>query len=193
MLLIILKRSLLALLLTVAITSLGTAQKVRVGVKAGPQATYLSGADGLTIKVGYHAGAVLRIKPAEQWALQPEALYSVMGAGTDDGDNNGLRLVYVQVPLLLKWYPLDNFYLAGGPQPGLLLESLIRERGGIEDPNQTFRKVDLGASAGLGYEFGGRVDLGLRYTYGLLDVNMSAARDRNWHNQSLQFSLAFLF
>src|SRR5690606_41552509 len=74
--------------LAAAIAVLGLSQsdaQVNFGVKAGPQLSNLVGNDDVdaSTKFGFHAGAYANIRISEQFAFQPELMYSMQGAESE--------------------------------------------------------------------------------------------------------------
>lgn len=113
-------------------------------------------------KVGLLGGLYLTANLSDKFALQPELLYSSMGAKTDDvSDSFG----YIQVPVLLRYNVTENFNLHAGPQLGLLMSA---ESDG-EDIKDFAKGTDFGASFGAGVDFGS-FNAGLRYYVGLSNI-----------------------
>ena len=84
--------------------------QVNLGVKGGLNLYKISvdEGDNTDMKPGVHLGLLTHIHVTEQFALQPEIMYSVQGAKSElDGDERKINLNYVNIPLLFQ-YMFDN-------------------------------------------------------------------------------------
>ena len=121
------KRTIATLILLVLGTSISQAQMLKFGVKGGLNfANYtggeISGVDFKTI-TSYHAGVVMELKVFENFAIQPELLYSTQGSELDGlGDQIKNELGYISLPVLAKFYlTKDKLSLELGPQASVLV------------------------------------------------------------------------
>ena len=114
-------------------------------------------------------------------ALQIEFLYSQQGYELQD--NGGIftqKLDYLNLPLLLKMYPSENFFLETGPQIGLAVSH--KEKFNPQN-------FDWGFNFGAGFKTNSGVSLGARYHLGLGSIyDEGSPKNRVW-----QFSLGFDF
>ena len=87
----------LVLSLAVAASSLAFAQQF--GVKAGVNVSSIGGNDDLdqSSKVGFNAGLFMNAPLAANFSIQPELLYSSMGAKAGNNLNATLHLDYISV------------------------------------------------------------------------------------------------
>lgn len=174
------------LLLFAFVTLLGitaaTAQDVQFGVKGGLNfaSGYGDNSDDLGTVTSFHAGIASEIPLSERFSFQPEILYSGQGY---DQDDNTVKLDYLNIPLMGKYYLLEGFSLEAGPQIGFLLGA---ENDDI-DLKDTFDSVDLGVNVGLGYKFDNGLSLGARYNIGISDI-----KDGN-RNGVFQLSIGYFF
>ena len=88
-----------------------------IGVFAGPKIgvtrTVLDGLinTNAVYRTGFSGGVMLRIRPSERFAIQPELLYSQQGAGNGNeasttASNYAVRLHYLTLPIMandLHW------------------------------------------------------------------------------------------
>lgn len=162
------------------------AQKIQYGVKAGLSAETLignlAGLGNFNSKLGYTLGGFAEYKFAEKFSLQPEVLYSKLGAKSDDVINinrkdyvikGDLDLFYINIPIMIKYYIIDKISLEFGPQIGFLSD--VNSDGTIngtayEVGKENFEKVDVGIDIGAGYCFTKHVSAGARYNYGVTNI-----------------------
>jgi len=172
------------------------AQDLKFGIKAGANLSTLTGdavADDVKMKAGFNAGGFVEIKFTDKLALQPELLFSLQGAKTtdrfDDGagnitrDESKVNLSYLNVPVMLKFYPVQSFFLEGGPQVGFLVSAKSKDEttenftdgtvlnsSAETDIKDNLKTVDFAFNLGLGYDFTQSLSLNARYSIGLTNV-----------------------
>lgn len=143
---------------------------------------------------GFHLGFYGESFVSQAVALQVELLYSQQGYELEDGSGTFTqKLDYINVPLLLKIYPDDNFFLEAGPQIGYAIshKEEFDSSFGLFDTSQEFdpQSFDWGVNFGGGFKTDSGVTLGVRYHLGLGSVyDEGSPRNRVW-----QFSLGFDF
>ena len=98
---------------------------------------------------------------------------SYQGAGYDEYDYSGtVRLSYVNAPLMFNYKTNNGLYGEIGLQPGFLLRARDLIEGG---ENLSYRdwvkKVEIGLPVGGGYWVNDQISLGVRATYGILNLN----------------------
>ena len=200
------------------------AQQVKFGVKAGVNLATFNGDavnSDITMKAGIHAGGLVELKFTDKLALQPELLFSMQGAkivdeGFDTTNNVTFRdefkrdLTYVNIPVMLKYYPIGGFFLEGGPQAGFLLSAKSKNestetdaagnltRSSTEtDVKDFYKSVDFAFNLGLGYDFTQNWFAGARYSIGLSNIDDLGGQygiyevDRK--NSVLSFSVGYKF
>ncbi|MGI9543928.1 MAG: porin family protein, partial [Cyclobacteriaceae bacterium] len=105
-------------------------------------------------------------------------------------------LDYVNVPVMVKFYPVKGFNIQVGPQVGFLLnaKNKYKENGtSVEDDyKDSLKKVDFGLAAGLGYKTGFGLNIDARYIHGLADINDLNVGDEI-KNMVFQVSLGYSF
>ena len=175
------------------------AQGVRIGIKAGPSLTTFNGkdADGLKYKFGFHGGILAELGITDNFAIQPEILFSMKGAkGLDDlsGDEAKINLSYVDIPVLLK-VKADGLFFEAGPQLGIKVGATGKKGPISVDIKEVFRTVDFGYAAGLGYQVASGPMVGLRYNGGFSNVfkNINVVDQAKVHNSAFQLYVGYLF
>lgn len=138
---------------------------------------------------GFHIGVYGESFISESFSIQPELLYSQQGY--EIKDSNGTftqKLDYINLPLMLKAYPSQNFFLEAGPQIGLAI-SHKEEYDGLFSSSQQYNpnNFDWGMDFGGGFKTNSGISLGVRYHLGLGDLyDQGKAQNRVW-----QFSVGF--
>lgn len=177
------KKLLVMAILFMAGLANSNAQVLKFGLKAGVNFANLSGTDaegydGLT---SFHFGAVGEIKVFQNFAIQPEVLYSSQGAKSDAFDD--IKYDYITVPVLAKFYLItDKLSLEAGPQFSFLVNDNVDET--IETES-----FDFAAVGGLGFNFSKHVFAQARYVVGLTDTT----KDADVKNAVIQLSIGYTF
>lgn len=150
----------------------------KIGFKAGLNLANIHGddAEDNKMKMGFHIGGFATI-PFGNLSFQPELLISTRGykVDTEDDDSEAsLNLMYVDIPLLLKFYATDNFNIHVGPQIGFNLSSKYKmdpEPDGFDgDASDETNSIDYGAALGLEYDTDMGLVVGARYYYGFANI-----------------------
>ena len=147
-----------------------SAQNVTFGAKAGLNLASMVGddAEGLDGRTSFHIGATAEFEISESFSIQPELLYSGQGY-TADEDVTG-KVDYINLPVMAKFYVADGFSVEAGPQIGFLASAKADVNGESVDIKDTLKSTDFAFNIGAGYEVGSGLNLGLRYSMGLTDV-----------------------
>ena len=162
-------------ILSVAVMSLlfssASAQQA-VGIKGGVNIANLSGFEGRS-RISAHGGFFLHHTINKNWCFQPELLYSGEGQRyVSNGVERTLALSYLQLPLMIQYYPAPQIYLEAGPQFGLLLSA--RDKVDDESPHinakDDFTAAQVAIGLGLGFKATEQLVLYGRYNFGLTDV-----------------------
>lgn len=188
-------------IITFVVFGFANAQSTRFGVKGGLNISNFTGyQEDVKSLVGFHIGGFAEIKLAKKFAIQPEFLFSTQGTtmeGYNGDSNTNVKVNYLNIPILAKYYITDAFSVEAGPQIGFLLSA--KSRG--EDINDLFKSTDYGLNLGIGYDFTENFALGLRYTIGLSDIadvpddsqDYPFAYNANFKNSNFALSLAYKF
>ena len=123
-------------------------------------------------RISGHGGIFVNRSIGKHFFIQPELLFS--GEGKQDVWDNAEQtwaINYIQLPLMLQYYPIPQLYVEAGPQVGLLISAKNK----IKDASQTNIKtlistVEYAIGTGLGVKITDRVVLYGRYNFGLNDV-----------------------
>ncbi len=183
-------------ILSILLNTQAQAQKSNAGIKGGYNLAAVS-FDGETEtgqRDAFHIGFYGESFMSESAALQIELLYSQQGYELkDSGGTFTQKLDYINLPLLLKLYPDESFFLEVGPQVGLAIshKEEFDSNFGLFDTSQEFepQNFDWGMNFGAGFKTNSGVSLGVRYHLGLGNVY----DDGNPKNRVWQFSIGFDF
>ncbi len=198
----------LLLIAIISLLSIGGVQAqefFNFGVKGGVNFATLTGDDAdeldAKMKTGFHLGVLAEIMISDKFGIQPEVLYSSQGAKSDmeffeeigGNVNVDIKLDYIAVPVMLKYFVAPGFSLEAGPQFSFLTKSEIEaefqgetETEDIKDDTESF---DLGAAVGLGYGLPQGFLVQARYVMGFSDVYT----DSDTRNSVIQLSVGWKF
>ncbi len=146
-------------------------QSLNFGIKGGANFSNFQG-NSANLKsesiTSYHAGAFVEFGLSERLSIQPELLYSTVGAkvsvaGAVDDFRN--KLGYISIPLLAKIYLIpDLLSIDLGPQISFLLNE--RENVNLGKSNSS----DFSLTGGVTLHILGPVFVQARYSHGIKDV-----------------------
>ncbi|TDU40319.1 outer membrane protein with beta-barrel domain [Gelidibacter sediminis] len=105
-------------------------------------------------------------------AIQVELMYSQQGYQLkDNGGTFTQKLDYLNLPVSLKIYPANHFYLEAGPQIGLAIshKEEYDSNFGLFDTSRELEpeKFDWGFNFGTGFKTESGISLGVRYHLGM--------------------------
>lgn len=171
-----------------------TTHKSNAGIKGGYNLAAVSfDGDGETEqRHSFHVGIYGEEFISESFSIQPELLYSQQGyVITNSSGTFTQKLNYINLPLMLKAYPSQNFFLEAGPQIGLAVSHKEEYTSGFSLFNSTQEytpnNFDWGINFGGGFKTDSGISLGVRYHLGLGDLyDQGKAQNRVW-----QFSIGF--
>ena len=145
-----------------------------VGLKAGVNIATLSG-DSHDPKVGVHGGVFVNRSISKNFFVQPELLFS--GEGVEyvwAGVKHKWVLNYIQVPVMLQYYPISQIYVEAGPQVGFRITA--KDKLGEDshaNMKENINSVQFAIGAGVGVKVTERVLIYGRYNFGLSDITSS--------------------
>ncbi|MFV0248377.1 MAG: porin family protein [Tenacibaculum sp.] len=209
-------------LLLIAIIAIGytvNAQDIHFGAKAGLNVSILKGDDipeDAKSRISFHLGGVVEFKLSEKFSLQPELIYSVQGSkwlnleGLNYVDENGinvtasdvdftLKLDYINIPLIAKYYVTEGLSLEAGPQIGInvVSEGEVKTQGvsttvDLKELGAEIKSTDFSLNLGAGYKLKNGLNFGVRYNLGLTSISDSN-EDEDVKNEVFQFSVGYFF
>jgi len=149
------------------------------GLKGGLNFANLNNVDGTESRTGFMAGAYVNIGvPMSPVSIQPEVLYSQLGAEDSEAGNTvKIKLDYIQVPVLAKFDfaspgPVaPNVYF--GPYIGFNVNAEAEVSDGTAslsgDIKDEIKDTDFGVVVGAGVDIT-KFNIGVRYGAGLTKV-----------------------
>ena len=191
-------KNLIGLITAILITGVVSAQHgnvpaghINLGIKGGVNVYNIHNDDDTKYdsKAGLHFGLLGHIHFDNQFAIQPEILYSAQGAKNGDTKYN---LDYVNVPVLFQYMFDNGFRIQAGPQLGLLISAKSKNNNDITDIKDNYKPIDLGLSVGASYvvpSTGFGIDA--RYNFGLSNINKNGTV--NSTNRGVQFGVFYIF
>ena len=178
------------------ITSQSDLPKSTAGLKGGYNLATVKfdGNGDVGERSGFHIGVYGESYFAKVASVQIELNYSQQGY--EINSNSGTftqKLNYINLPLSLKLYPIQNFYFEAGPQVGLAIshKEEFDSEFNLFDSEQEFdpKSFDYGANVGVGVKTNDGFTLGARYYFGMGDIY----DEGNPKNRVLQISAGFAF
>lgn len=194
------KISLMALFVSMLLTATLTAQpQLGAGVKGGINlATQSTTGEGENVAVrqllGFNAGVYANVFVLDFLAVQPELMVSTRGSDWDDPYFNVKDLLtYIDLPLLVKFQPIEYANIHIGPQFGYLLTAKQEDKddGDIIDIKEWYNSMDLGLAIGAEANLPFRINFTIRYVIGLISATNDVEYIDPWRNNFLQFSLGY--
>jgi hypothetical protein len=156
--------------------------QVKFGAKVGLDLTNFWGKEcGHHMVLNYQAGLLMENRFHPHFGISPEVVFAAQGGQekADDGSEMGgfirsdkhYHTNYINVPVMLKYYPTQDFSIDFGPQVGFNVYSKYT-MGKHEATNykDKTKAVDFGLGLGCTYNLDKNVFIQLRYTLGLTRV-----------------------
>ena len=168
------KKIVILLLIVFNLSFLTTIAQNAIGVKGGVNIANLSGFSGRS-RISGHAGLFLHHTINRNWCFQPELLYSGEGQRYfSNGDEHVLALDFIQVPLMIQYYPVPQLYLEAGPQVGVLVsaQDKVNDFEGHTNVKGDFSSAQVALGLGAGLKLSEQIIVYGRYNFGLTDVSV---------------------
>lgn len=199
------------------------AQEMRFGVKAGVNFANMSfKAGGFSIepdaRTAFHIGALVEFPVSDAFYIQPEILYNSVGSKYEESysedfmgveisvsEKSIVKLDYISIPIMAKYYFTEGFSLEAGPQIGFLMsakedfeftETAMGQTASESeslDVKKHYKGIDFGLGIGAAY----RLDMGLffnaRYVLGLSNISDVEDGDVTVKNNVFQISAGYSF
>jgi Outer membrane protein beta-barrel domain len=180
----------------VMLAAIAQAQEVAIGIKGGLNFAKLdvNGTFSSNYKshTGFNAGAFVLFK-LSKIGIQPELLFSDQGTKFTVPNSSASAqksFSYVNIPVLFKLYTIAGINIQLGPQFGFLTNSPT-----VQDPNgqtisSAYKKSDLSAAMGLGWDLPFGLSIDARYNLGLTKIQ-SGNNPYDTKNQVFQVSVGY--
>lgn len=158
---------------------------VKFGIKAGLNYANFANSEIQTDAItSYHAGLLVEIGLFDNLAIQPELLYSTVGASYDNVSNEiKNELGYISIPIMAKFNLSETLFIEAGPQGSFLLSK--KDEVNFDDYND----LDLAANVGIGLDLTKNIFVSARYSLGLTEIS----RDADATNSVFQVGVGLIF
>jgi len=205
------KKIILSAAMLAAVCFSATAQEdIKFGVKAGVNiATFGGDIEDLDSRTGFHAGVVAEFKLSETFSIQPELMYSQMGAKLDYVDSDGIteynvestsKFDYISLPILAKYYIIEGLSIEAGPQIGFLVSAKQEDKvSGVgeqsADVKDGAKSIDFGLAGGLAYDLPIGLFFQARYYAGIANIAEEGDSNDDFKvtNMGVQLSVGYKF
>ena len=139
----------------------GRNQDIKIGAKAG--ANFYDAANNEN-KTGLLTGAFIKGFINNKIAIQVEALFSKEGAKLN---NQKLKIDYIRLPVLVKYYLVKGINIQGGPQFGFVVnDNITKVLGNLFEAED----IDITGNIEIGIDLPFDLSIDVRYNFGLSDV-----------------------
>jgi hypothetical protein len=174
-------------------------QKFGAGVKAGINyaSQYINNtSNSVDFKsiIGINAGAYCNYFLLDFLAIQPELMMSGKGSKwINQYYDAKYNLIYLDMPILIKYQPFALFNIHAGPQFSYLISAIQKDFGTNIKTNVAgnFYKFDLGLALGVEANLPHKINVTIRYILGLKTATTGAQYTETWRNRSFQISLGY--
>ena len=191
------KKLMVATVLTVMSLTTIYAQDIKIGAKAGLNLATLTGdIDNAKSRTSFHIAGVVEIPVSDTFSVQPELHYSAQGRKSSTDNDEKEILDYLNLPVMAKFYPiesLEGLSFEAGPQIGFLLSAKGEDNGQTFDLKDVTKSIDIGLNIGVGYKMENGVNFGARFNLGFTDINDISEDLDKFKNSVFQFSIGYFF
>jgi hypothetical protein len=175
-------------------------QTASFGLKAGMTAANVKekfdgGSISLSSKIGFYAGAFADIGVSENFGVQPELFYSVLGAkqkGTSGDPDSKLDLGYINIPVLAK-YKNSGFSAFLGPQIGILTSAKAKSGSESTDIKDQMKSTDFSGVLGVGYTLTNGFGVDARYQLGFSNIAKDTQGGESVKNSAFMVGIHYAF
>lgn len=179
----------------IAFSTVGANAQTSFGLKGGMTSSNLNSSlkvPGVTIssKIGFYGGAFAEVGVSENFAVQPEVMFALLGAkATISGVNIKQDVAYANIPVLAK-YKNNGFFAVAGPQIGILLSAKDAEGNSFKED---VKSTDLSGIIGAGYTTMGGLGFDARYQLGFSNVLKDDQGIGSLKNNAFYFGIHYQF
>lgn len=155
--------------------------QVNIGAKGGLSVTNLFaealGEKGVSdSKLAPYFGLMVQTNVSDKLKFQAEVLYTVLGGkDSENGESADFKIPEFIIPVSLKYYSTDKFYIQGGLNFGFISNPKISVNSsvisGSGDASEAFKSLDMGLLLGAGYRIAPKLDLEARFNVGLNNIS----------------------
>jgi hypothetical protein len=159
----------------------------QIDVVLGLLKSSITGSESWQDPIGLQVGAIVPVANInEMISFRAEANLSMQGARWQEYELSGrTNLLYINVPLVVRYQTESGFFGEAGLQPGLLLSAKDKYEGTTETYMDHMNALDLSIPLGVGFEFKNNFGVGFRIIPGISDIT----KDKDYADRNLVFAL----
>lgn len=183
------KKILLSLFAVMLVISVSAQRRVGFGPKVGMNAAMLSD-KAFDARISFNAGLFVEYDLSAAWSLELSAIYSSQGAKMENVPvtltekmDATLRLDYINIPLVVKFYPWMGMNIFLGPQYSMLVDAQQKFKDqDATSVKKSYKKCDFGGVVGLGYTWECGMLISAQYNMGFLPIYKDKKLDKVYNN-----------
>ena len=178
---------LLSTIAVLGITKSINAQNVDIGFKTGLNISNFTGGDADRNSLfDFHIGGLAEFKINKKFSLQPELLYTRQGSEAKNLVK--IKVDYLAIPLMAKYYISEKFSIEAGPQVSFLINDKAEfNDSSIPDVDTDASSFDFGLNIGFAYNINSNLFAQVRYNYSITTV----VENPDIKNSVFQISLGY--
>jgi len=159
----------------------------QVDVVLGLLKTSIIGSESWQDPIGLQVGAIVPVANInDMLSFRAEANLSMQGAKWEEYSLSGrTNLLYINIPLVIRYQTESGFFGEAGIQPGLLLSAKDKYEDVTESYMDHMNALDISIPLGVGYEFKNNFGIGFRVIPGINDIT----KDEDDTDRNLVFAL----
>lgn len=159
----------------------------QIDVVLGLLKSSITGSESWQDPIGLQVGAIVPVANInEMISFRAEANLSMQGARWEEPGLSGrTNLLYINLPLVIRYQTESGFFGEAGLQPGLLLSAKDKYEGTTESYMDHMNALDLSIPLGVGFEFKNNFGVGFRIIPGISDIT----KDKDYADRNLVFAL----
>jgi hypothetical protein len=181
------KKSIFILVLILVGASFSNPCASQVDVVLGLLKTSIIGSESWQDPIGLQVGAIVPVANInDMLSFRAEANLSMQGAKWEEYSLSGrTNLLYINIPLVIRYQTESGFFGEAGIQPGLLLSAKDKYEDVTESYMDHMNALDISIPLGVGYEFKNNFGIGFRVIPGINDIT----KDEDDTDRNLVFAL----
>ncbi|MEO6948064.1 MAG: porin family protein [Ginsengibacter sp.] len=188
-------KKIIIVIAVIAFSTVGAKAQTSFGLKGGMTSSNLNSSlktPGVTIssKIGFYGGAFAEMGVSENFAVQPEVLFALLGAkATINGVNFKQDVAYANIPVLAK-YKNKGFFAVVGPQVGILLSAKDAQGNSFKED---VKATDFSGIIGAGYTTMNGLGFDARYQLGFSNILKNDQGIGSLKNKAFYFGVHYQF
>ena len=181
------KKSIFILVLILVGASFSNPCASQVDVVLGLLKTSIIGSESWQDPIGLQVGAIVPVANInDMLSFRAEANLSMQGAKWEEYSLSGrTNLLYINIPLVIRYQTESGFFGEAGLQPGLLISAKDKYEDVTESYMDHMNALDISIPLGVGYEFKNNFGIGFRVIPGINDIT----KDEDDTDRNLVFAL----